>query len=195
MRRPHAAAVAALLLLAPLPGGRQVDAAATRSRRKKPPEWLHKLYSTEDDWAQNFWPDARRTLPLPAGPLESALPVFAAGKEFRQHYFEKLGVVLEAEAGPPPLSLAKLYAKKYHLGNPTASLPHFPRNVHFAQGGFHNFVKPPDLEDDDVVERAEIKEALGRGETAWFNDIHEWEPAVRYAPTGSEFRPRTAGKN
>ena len=70
----------------------------------------------------------------------------------------------------------------------------------FAQGGFHNFVKPPDLEDDDVVERAEIKEALGRGETAWFNDIHEWEPAVRYAPleqalAGSEFRPRTAGKN
>ena len=146
--------------------------------------WRAALYDPSDDWAGKH--PAPRTVRL-AGPVATALPAFAASRRFREQYFEKLSVVLEADEGDGPiLSPEDTYARDYHYGPPTLGQELFPRNVNFAAGGFHKqrAGRTAPAAPGDVVGGTEIQAALQRGETVFFNDISSWEPRVSEVALG-----------
>jgi hypothetical protein len=140
--------------------------------------WREDLYDAEDRWAEQYPHPSR--VRLPPGPLVRTLPQFVARDAFRLNYFEKLAVVLEADEGETASSTSILSPEDTYSGGPYAFAspeidhPLFPKNVNFARGSFAEV----DQTDRPPVEGEEIRAALDRGETVFFNDISSWEPEV-----------------
>lgn len=146
--------------------------------------WRDDLYDPNDRWGEQY-PHPKRVR-LPPGPLVRTLPQFVARDAFRLKYFEKLAVLLEADeeqaaSSRPILSPEDTYSGgPYAFGPPEIDHPLFPKNVNFARGSFAEL----DLADRPPIEGAEIRAALDRGETVFFNDISSWEPEVARAAYG-----------
>ena len=140
--------------------------------------WREDLYDPSDAWGQQY--PRPKHIRLPAGPLVRALPQFVARGAFRLEYFEKAAVVLEVAKEEQTatnliLSVEDIYSGgPYPFGNPDMEKPLFPKNVNFARGTFADV----DTADRPPIEGPDIKAALDRGETIFFNDISSWEPDV-----------------
>jgi hypothetical protein len=100
---------------------------------------------------------------------------------FRLKYFEKLAVVLEAFEGEAASSTSILSSEDIYSGGPytfgfasSEIDPLVPRNANFARGSF----AAVDQTDRPPVAGEEIRAALDRGETVYFNGISSWEPEV-----------------
>ena len=144
--------------------------------------WREDLYDPSDAWGQQY--PRPKHIRLPAGPLVRALPQFVARGAFRLEYFEKAAVVLEVAKEEQTatnliLSVEDIYSGGPYFfarggGPPEPEHPLFPKNVNFARGTFADV----DTADRPPIEGPDIKAALDRGETIFFNDISSWEPDV-----------------
>lgn len=146
--------------------------------------WREDLYDPNDRWAEKY-PHPKKVR-LPPGPLVRALPQFVASDTFRLNYFEKLTVLLESDEEQTPTSKPILSPEDtysggpYTFGPPNIDDPLYPKNVWFARGSFAAL----DATERPSVEGGEIRAALDRGETVFFNDISSWEPDVARAAYG-----------